>query len=171
MELIRRTSNIFENNNVHAFNKILLLQVKQGGRGMKSACKELKSKIDKRTSKGAGRSSSMAPNANATTSLQFSSAPNSPVFSKRTQNDSISSNSSTHRSTPPQSILQTSNSMTNNTNHFMHTSSSLNHSDSPNSSLSSSSEMNILQELQQHNALFKVPTVDRSVSVRTRART
>lgn len=132
---------------------------------MKTACKELKSKLDKRTSKGASRSSSMAPNAHAATSLQYSSsAPNSPVFSKRTQNDSISSNSSTHRSTPPQSILQTSNSMTNNANHFMNTSNCLNRSDSPSSSLSSSSEMNILQELQQHHALFKVPTVDRSVS-------
>lgn len=37
-------------------------------------------------------------------------------------------------------------------------------SSSPTSSLSSTSEMNILQELQQH-ALFKLPTVDRSVSL------
>lgn len=134
---------------------------------MKSACKELKSKIDQRTSKGgaSARSSSMATGKSAATSLQFSSAPNSPVFSKRTQNDSISSSSSTHRSTPPQSVLHTSNSMTNNANHFMHTSNSFNRSDSPSSSLSSSSEMNILQELQQHNSLFKVPTVNRSVSV------
>lgn len=36
-------------------------------------------------------------------------------------------------------------------------------SSSPTSSLSSTSEMNILQELQQH-ALFKLPMVDRSVS-------
>lgn len=38
-------------------------------------------------------------------------------------------------------------------------------SSSPTSSLSSTSEMNILQELQQH-ALFKLPTVDRSVSLK-----
>lgn len=37
-------------------------------------------------------------------------------------------------------------------------------SSSPTSSLSSTSEMNILQELQQH-ALFKLPTVNRSVSL------
>lgn len=38
-------------------------------------------------------------------------------------------------------------------------------SSSPTSSISSTSEMNILQELQQH-ALFKLPTVDRSVSLK-----
>lgn len=189
--------------------------MKQGGRGMKTVYKDFKSKISDRTPpKHSNRSSSMV--STATTAIGFHhSAPNSPVFSKRPQSDFISiSNSSTHRS-KPQKMLQTSNSMINNsnlTNHFNNNItinnnsnknkiSCMNHdaiqtspttarttssampnigkhnnsqtiskspitigSSSPTSSISSTSEMNILQELQQH-ALFKISTVDRHVSL------
>ncbi|XP_055317584.1 DENN domain-containing protein 1A isoform X3 [Sitodiplosis mosellana] len=188
-------------------------KVKQGGRGMKTAYKGLKSKLSDRTpsKESSSRSGSVA---SAPLASGCRSEPNSPVFTKRPQSDLISiSNSSTHRSKPPK-MLQTSNSMINNsnlTNHFNNnitinnnSSSSIvaamasastasaaaattqngnsiiskpNHgnaishsiskspitvSSSPTSSLSSTSEMNILQELQQH-ALFKMPTVDRSL--------
>ncbi|XP_055317601.1 DENN domain-containing protein 1A isoform X18 [Sitodiplosis mosellana] len=165
-------------------------KVKQGGRGMKTAYKGLKSKLSDRTpsKESSSRSGSVA---SAPLASGCRSEPNSPVFTKRPQSDLISiSNSSTHRSKPPK-MLQTSNSMINNsnlTNHFNNnitinnnSSSSIvaamasastasaaaattqNVSSSPTSSLSSTSEMNILQELQQH-ALFKMPTVDRSVN-------
>lgn len=176
--------------------------MKQGGRGVKTAYKDLKSKLsDRAPAKGATRSTSMA--SASSISYQHNSAPNSPVFTKRPQSDLISiSNSSTHRS-KPQKMLQTSNSMINNSNFTNHFNNNINNnndtispsasstvafggnnsniklngkhnshsiskspvtvSSSPTSSLSSSSEMNILQELQQH-ALFKLPTVDRSVS-------
>lgn len=194
-------------------------QVKQGGRGMKTAYKDLKSKISDRTPpKHSNRSSSMA-STTATPSIGcHHSAPNSPVFSKRPQSDFISiSNSSMHRS-KPQKMLQTSNSMINNSNltkHFnnnitinsnknsnqINKISCMSHdaiqtsptatrttsstmptngkhinsqtiskspitigSSSPTSSISSTSEMNILQELQQH-ALFKISTVDQHVSL------
>lgn len=181
--------------------------MKQGGRGVKSAIKDLKSKLSERTpSKGSSSSrSGSSTSASSAGNNKHHSAPNSPVFTKRPQSDIISiSNSSTHRSKPAK-MLQTSNSMINNTNltnHFnnnltMNNNGSTSNSDaattagqngnsiskssidygichsiskspitvgsSPTSSLSSTSEMNILQELQQH-ALFKLPTVDRSVS-------
>lgn len=129
-----------------------------------------------------------------TTSAVFhhASAPNSPVFSKRPQTELFTISSSSHHCKTSQTMLQTSNSMQNNTNLTNHINnnnynnsnsshngdngclsgsqllrisnkSPINKSPSPCSSLSSS-EMNILQELQQH-ALFKLPTVDRSVSV------
>ncbi|XP_055317596.1 DENN domain-containing protein 1A isoform X13 [Sitodiplosis mosellana] len=194
--------------------KSAVQSVKQGGRGMKTAYKGLKSKLSDRTpsKESSSRSGSVA---SAPLASGCRSEPNSPVFTKRPQSDLISiSNSSTHRSKPPK-MLQTSNSMINNsnlTNHFNNnitinnnSSSSIvaamasastasaaaattqngnsiiskpNHgnaishsiskspitvSSSPTSSLSSTSEMNILQELQQH-ALFKMPTVDRSVN-------
>ncbi|XP_055317599.1 DENN domain-containing protein 1A isoform X16 [Sitodiplosis mosellana] len=170
--------------------KSAVQSVKQGGRGMKTAYKGLKSKLSDRTpsKESSSRSGSVA---SAPLASGCRSEPNSPVFTKRPQSDLISiSNSSTHRSKPPK-MLQTSNSMINNsnlTNHFNNnitinnnSSSSIvaamasastasaaaattqNVSSSPTSSLSSTSEMNILQELQQH-ALFKMPTVDRSVN-------
>lgn len=189
------------------------MQVKQGGSGVKTAFKDIKSKLSDRTqSKVVTR---LPSTASATTGgYQHHSAPNSPVFTKRPQSDliSISNNSSSHRC-KSQKMLQTSNSLMNNsnlTNHFNNNLSINNNSSntsidldlvnsaavatsatasytgninlksnsktnshtnitspmissSPTSSLSSSSEMNILQELQQH-ALFKLPTVDRSVS-------
>lgn len=194
--------------------------MKQGGRGVKTAYKDLKLKLSERTpSKTSSSRSGSVASASSASGYQHHSAPNSPVFTKRPQSDLFSiSNSSTHRSKPPK-MLQTSNSMINNsnlTNQFNNnitinnnSSSSIdavaamasastatatttasttrngnsiisksNHgnaishsiskspitvSSSPTSSLSSTSEMNILQELQQH-ALFKMPTVDRSVS-------
>ncbi|XP_031630158.1 uncharacterized protein LOC116345160 isoform X2 [Contarinia nasturtii] len=187
-------------------------KVKQGGRGVKTAYKDLKLKLSERTpSKGSSSSRSVSVASASSAGYQHHSAPNSPVFTKRPQSDLISiSNSSTHRSKPSK-MLQTSNSMINNsnlTNHFnnnitinnnssssisisndaavamatMPTStlaqngnskatiagnaisrkSPITVSSSPTSSLSSTSEMNILQELQQH-ALFKLPTVDRSL--------
>lgn len=191
--------------------------MKQGGRGVKTAYKDLKLKLSERTpSKGSSSSRSGSVASASSAGYQHHSAPNSPVFTKRPQSDLISiSNSSTHRSKPSK-MLQTSNSMINNsnlTNHFNNnitinnnnSSSSITISNdaavamaptqtsmssiaqngnskstiagnaisrkspitvssSPTSSLSSTSEMNILQELQQH-ALFKLPTVDRSVSL------
>lgn len=192
--------------------------MKQGGRGVKTAYKDLKLKLSERTPSktSSSRSGSMA-SASSASGYQHHSAPNSPVFTKRPQSDLISiSNSSTHRSKPPK-MLQTSNSMINNSNltnqfnnnitinnnssgsidavaamasastaaatttatqngnsiiskpnHGIAISHSISKSpitvsSSPTSSLSSTSEMNILQEL-QHHALFKMPTVDRSVS-------
>lgn len=193
---------------------------------MKTVYKDIKSKMSDRTPpKHSNRSSSMASTATTAAIGCHHSAPNSPVFSKRPQNDFISiSNCSTHRS-KPQKMLQTSNSMINNsnlTNHFNNNITINNNSNpnqincmqhdaiqattitttttisaittarttssampihgkynnsqtiskspitigssSPTSSISSTSEMNILQELQQH-ALFKISTVDRHVSL------
>lgn len=187
--------------------------MKQGGRGVKTAYKDLKSKINDRIpAKGSTLSDSTASASSA--AYQHHSAPNSPVFTKKSLSDliSIGNNSNSHRC-KSQKLLQTSNSMMNDsnlTNHFDNnininkncsnirldidstssaaiastanaqcgnfdlkknskTNSQTNNmspisiSSSPTSSLSSSSEMNILQELQQH-ALFKLPTVDRNVS-------
>lgn len=190
------------------------IQVKQGGRGVKTAYKDLKLKLSERTPSKGGDPLSLAAAASGaassatTAAYQHHSAPNSPVFTKKPQSDLISiSNSSTHRSKPAKT-LQTSNSMINNSNlsnHFNNnlscnnvgsttgndmvllaatavqnngnwpvgensichsiSKSPITVSSSPTSSLSSTSEMNILQELQQH-ALFKLPTVDRSVSLK-----
>lgn len=181
--------------------------MRQGGRGVKTAYKDLKLKLSERTpSKGGSSRAGSTASASTAGYNKHHSAPNSPVFTKRPQSDLITiSNSSTHRSKPAK-MLQTSNSMINNsnlTNHFNNNltinnngstsnsaaatstvaqngnsitkpsiESGISHSiskspitvsSSPTSSLSSTSEMNILQELQQH-ALFKLPTVDRSVS-------
>lgn len=183
--------------------------MKQGGRGVRTAYKDLKSKLSERnpSKSGTSRPESTA-SASTNSQIRINSAPNSPVFNKRPQSDLISiSKSSTHRSKPAK-MLQTSNSMQNNsnfTNHFNNnltlningsasneaastaaataavasttaqngnkpfgishsiSKSPITVSSSPTSSLSSTSEMNLLQELQQH-ALFKLPTVDRSVS-------
>lgn len=136
---------------------------------MKTAYKDLRSKLSDRTPpKSTSRECSMAATT-ATRFYQHNSAPNSPVFTKRPQTELFSINHSNHRK--PHTMLQTSNSMMNNsnfTNHINNNDSNnsnshmINKSPSPTSSVSSS-EMNILQELQQH-ALFKLPTVDRSVS-------
>lgn len=181
---------------------IEFIQVKQGGRGVKTAYKDLKLKLSERTPLKGSTSRSGSAASVSSAGYQHHSAPNSPVFTKRPQSDLITiSNSSTHRSKPPKK-LQTSNSMINNsnlTNHFNNnvinnnnsgnsvinddaataltwtqngnkpishstSKSPITVSSSPTSSLSSTSEMNILQELQQH-ALFKLPTVDRSVSL------
>lgn len=186
--------------------------MKQGGRGVKTAYKDLKLKLSERTPSKGGSSSDATLGAAAAASAdayQHHSAPNSPVFTKKAQSDLISiSNSSAHRSSKPAKMLQTSNSMINSShlsNHFNNnltvnnagsttgpddvasattvqnngnclsrpvgqasichsiSKSPITVSSSPTSSLSSTSEMNILQELQQH-VLFKLPTVDRSVS-------
>lgn len=88
------------------------------------------------------------------------SAPNSPVFTKRPQTEY--SYNQNHRK--PNTMLQTSNSLMNNSNFTNNN--HINKSPTvsqPSSNSSSISEMNLLQELQQH-ALFKMPAVDRSVS-------
>lgn len=86
------------------------------------------------------------------------SAPNSPVFTKRPQTE-YSHNQNHHK---PNTMLQTSNSLMNNSNFTNNNHINKSPTVSQPSS-NSSSEMNILQELQQH-ALFKMPAVDRSVS-------
>lgn len=178
---------------------------------MKTAYKDLKTKLSDRTPPKGGAASSTSRGHASTmagttaTMYQHHSAPNSPVFTKRPQTElfTINSNSSQHQRKPSShSMLQTSNSMMNNatsatntTNLTNHINNNLNHNNNNNSSNSysnsgnsnshinlstinktptrttpsptssnSSSEMNLLQELQQH-ALFKSPAVDRSVSV------
>lgn len=87
---------------------------------------------------------------------QRHSAPNSPVFPKRAQTESTSS--STMNQTSSSLVAYNSNHSINNIKVERPI------SPSPTSSASSSSsEMNILKELQQH-ALFKSPAVNRNVS-------
>lgn len=195
---------------------LVSVQVKQSSRGVKSAYKDLKTKLSDRTPpKGCTTSRGSASAMPSTTASmhQHYSAPNSPVFTKRSHTELFTnnSNSSQHQRKPSSShtMLQTSNSMMNNSstanlinhkninnnhnqnnnnnnnnnhnntssNSYSCSSNSNNHinilrtnnktptriTPSPTSS-NSSSEMNLLQELQQH-ALFKSPAVDRSVSV------
>lgn len=120
---------------------------------MKIVYKDLKSKLSDRTSPKSSKDF-----ANPMFTEQRHSAPNSPVFPRKTQIESTSTST----------MIQTSSSLT--TYNSTH-SSSINNvkaerpiSPSPTSSASSSSsEMNILKELQQH-ALFKSPAVNRNVS-------
>lgn len=127
--------------------------MKQGSRGVKTAYKDLKSKLRDKTPPQTARDVGHL----ASTTAGHHSAPNSPVFNKRPITDLFPHNQN------PRTMLQTSNSLMNNSNYANN-----NHignaspATSPTSSVSSS-EMNLLQEIQQH-ALFKLPTVDRSVS-------
>lgn len=155
---------------------------------MKTKIKDLKSKISDRTPpRGTSREAAASMACTTSTVFHHASAPNSPVFSKRPQTELFTISSSSHHRKASQATLQTSNSMLNNTNLTNHTNNNSNSSHSGSGSLGgsqllrissksptntspspcsslSSSEMNILQELQQH-ALFKLPAVDRSVSV------
>lgn len=150
-------------------------QVKQGGRGVKTAYKDLKSKLSDRTPPKLSSSSNSSTSSTIATSYLHHSAPNSPVFNKRSQSEVLSINSNNHHK--PQAILQVSNFMMNNSNLTNHINNNCSRNvNSPINNMSpvtvspsptnsaSSSEMNILQELQQH-ALFKLPAVDRSVSL------
>lgn len=157
------------------------LQVKLGSRGVKTAYKDLRSKLRDKTpprqygGDGSGHMSRSQfagyDDNDSFGGLHHRSAPNSPVFTKKhNQNDQSYNhqhNRSTknHQNTKPHSMLQTSSSLMNNSNYANHNNN--NHiSKSPTASRSdsnSSSEMNLLQELQQH-ALFQTPVVDRSVS-------
>lgn len=171
--------------------------MKQGSRGVKTAYKDLKSKLRDKTPPHAVGNGGTSSNTNlagmATGSgLQqhHHSAPNSPVFTKRPLSELTSSpmhhytssSGSKQTTNSSRTMLQTSNSLMNNSNYANNNNNNNNNHDhdhhhhhlhmddengsspaiSPTSSISSS-EMNILQELQQH-ALFKLPTVDRSVS-------
>lgn len=96
------------------------------------------------------------------------SAPNSPIFSKRPQtaggSDMYMPQHYSKPSLQSTSELLTSTSSSNNNNYHHR---AIMFSKSPtisSQSSNSSSEMNLFQELEQH-ALFKTPTVDRSVSI------
>lgn len=105
------------------------------------------------------------------------SAPNSPVFTKKqTQNDMPNHHINYHQNhfkrtrnqNAKHTSLQSSNSMTNNSNYTFYNNNNNHINKSPTTTVSqpssnSSSEMNLLQELEQH-ALFKTPVVNRSVS-------
>lgn len=161
------------------------MQVKLGSRGVKTAYKDLRSKLRDKTpphqfgGDGSGHMSrSQFAGYDDNDSFGMSgghhrSAPNSPVFTKKQNQNDQSYNhqhhnyrsTTNHQNTKPHSMLQTSSSLMNNSNYTNHNNN--NHiSKSPTASQpgsNSSSEMNLLQELQQH-ALFKTPAVDRSVS-------
>lgn len=138
------------------FIKISFQKVKQGSRGMKTAYKGFKSKLRDRTPPNSshqyGNHSQSHDGGH-----HSNSAPNSPVFTKRPQTEY--SYNQNHRK--PNTMLQ-SNSLMNNSNFTNNNHINKSPTVSQPSS-NSSSEMNILQELQQH-ALFKMPAVDRSVS-------
>lgn len=140
---------------------------------MKTAYKDLKSKLRDKTPPQTVGSSTFNRDYNnggatslamATGSSYHHSAPNSPVFNKRPLSEFTSSSPLHISKQNSRTMLQTSNSLMNNSNYANnnHIDESSSPAISPTSSISSS-EMNILQELQQH-ALFKLPTVDRSVS-------
>ncbi|XP_037046693.1 DENN domain-containing protein 1B isoform X2 [Bradysia coprophila] len=129
-------------------------KVKQGSRGVKSAYKDFKSKLRDRTPPN---SSHQYGNHSQSHDGGHHSAPNSPVFTKRPQTEY--SHNQNHRK--PNTMLQTSNSLMNNSNFTNNNHINKSPTVSQPSS-NSSSEMNILQELQQH-ALFKMPAVDRSL--------
>lgn len=159
--------------------------MKLGSRGVKTAYKDLRSKLRDKTPPhqfGGDSSGHMSRSRFAGYDDKdgfgmggghHRSAPNSPVFTKKQNKNDQSYNhqhhnhrsTTNHQNTKPHSMLQTSSSLMNNSNYTNHNNN--NHiSKSPTASQpgsNSSSEMNLLQELQQH-ALFKTPVVDRSVS-------
>lgn len=120
---------------------------------MKIAYKDLKSKLSDRTSPKSSKDFS-----NPMFVEQHHSAPTSPVFPRKTQTESSPTSTT---------MIQTASSLTtysSNSNFSNNMKAERPISPSPTSSASSSSsEMNILKELQQH-ALFKSPAVNRNVS-------
>nr|XP_029727386.1 myb-like protein A isoform X1 [Aedes albopictus] len=174
--------------------------VKEGGKGMKTAYKGLRSKFRETTPPKSKLDSSIHSHMSQYDVGHHQSAPNSPVFNKRPQTIALPDDSSYHHAnhhhqmlTPSSTSLYNSphiammsnsshnnyntitgcssssamnNNFNSNNNHYNSTSSS---SDvrSPSLSLSptssnSSSEMNLMQEL-QHLALFKSPAVNRNL--------
>ena len=132
-------------------------KVKQGSKGVKTAYKGIKSKLRDRTPPNSSHQYGTHSQSHDG-GHHSNSAPNSPVFTKRPQTEY--SYNQNHRK--PNTMLQTSNSLMNNSNFTNNNHINKSPTVSQPSS-NSSSEMNILQELQQH-ALFKMPAVDRSVS-------
>lgn len=180
-----------------------LHQVKEGGKGVKTAYKGLRSKFRETTPPKSKLDSSINSHMSQY-DVGHQSAPNSPVFNKRPQTIALPDDSSYHHAnqmlTPSSTSLYNSphiamsnsshnnyntitgcssssamnNNFNSNNNHKLHSSSytynTSSSSDvrSPSLSLSptssnSSSEMNLMQEL-QHLALFKSPAVNRNVS-------
>nr|XP_029727390.1 DENN domain-containing protein 1A-like isoform X4 [Aedes albopictus] len=176
--------------------------VKEGGKGMKTAYKGLRSKFRETTPPKSKLDSSIHSHMSQYDVGHHQSAPNSPVFNKRPQTIALPDDSSYHHAnhhhqmlTPSSTSLYNSphiammsnsshnnyntitgcssssamnNNFNSNNNHYNSTSSS---SDvrSPSLSLSptssnSSSEMNLMQEL-QHLALFKSPAVNRNSNI------
>lgn len=144
------------------------MQVKQRSRGVKTAYKDLKSKIRDKTATSSTSSSRYSDHVTGHTDSLPRSAPNSPIFSKRPQTTGGSSDMYMNHYRKPS--LQSTTGLLTDTSNNNSTSNNNHHailfSKSPTISLqssNSSSEMNLFEELQQH-ALFKTPAVDRSVS-------
>lgn len=137
---------------------------------MKTAYKDLKTKLSDRTppkgsSTARGNVSSMMPGTTASM-YQHHSAPNSPVFTKRPQTElfSMNSNSSQHQRKPSShTLLQTSNSMMNNTtanltNHINNN--NHNHNNNHNNNINSSNSYSNSSNSHSHinNTNNKTPT-------------
>jgi DENN domain-containing protein 1 len=156
-------------------------QVKEGGRGMKTAYEGLKSRFRESSASSSSKYDHGATSF-ATNNGHHSSAPSSPVNPRRAQTMFIPESSYIRPVKPLQSSMSAvnktfalqhknhNNNNNNNNNFIKHQDVSQSPAGSPassssNSASNSSSDMNILQELQQQNVLFTSPAIDRSVSI------
>lgn len=127
-------------------------QVKQSSRGVKTAYKDLKSKL---------KDTNSPPKFHANHDNGHHSAPTSPVSTRKFQAES------SYRKPTHSQVVQSTSQLWNGLNGYNHNNNvSKSPTLSPPSSNScSSSDMNILPELQEY-AFFKTPAVDRSVSTK-----